>query len=512
MAALERVRTEAGVLEGGEASAQADGRLLEAAAEIEDVASHWQEAAASAALARGDGLEGLDPVELGRWSNVPAAPPSDLRALLAEVADDEAAVAGLEKRLRDLATATLPAPDDMRVLTLATVDQRLLWEVHRRLVWAEEALEREQLALGGLGTDGGSAIDELEAAHQRVEDADAELDRRRPAVLAAVIVLVLAAFFVAGGTGFLAVAFVLAAAGLAAGALVPLRREQAEAAEAERAALDRIHVPSYLAFHLRRVDATLDPSIQNCLDLARSEAELARRSWASVSSGIEVSVATALQPEVQAYATALREKGGAVEELAELHRELDEVAQPTLRAAQDRVVRALQPYGLGLEDIDGRTPAAMTELVSSRIALGHAARGQRAVVDAEAEEEKLAGRLDDLLADAGINNGPLDDRLAMLRFAAKGAADRESARVAARPRDDIHADLATLTARGAAPGASGTGRRGPRRRRRDRRRGVGRGAAPDPRRARRRRGRDRRPRPAGGAPRGGRAPGRHPRP
>jgi hypothetical protein len=448
---LERVRAEARVLDGGDQGAAVDRRLLEAAPEIDAVAARWHEAAAAAALARGEGVDGIDPVELGRWASVPQAPPVELKSLLAQVAADEAAVGRLEQELRDLATATMPAPDDRRVLVLATADQRVLWEIHRRLVWAEEAVEREMVALGGVGTASGGTdptptIDELEAAHRRIEEIDAELDQRRPVVLTVVVVMVVAALLALDGTGFLALGLVLAAAGLAWAGLVPMNRQRAVAVADEAAVLARLNVPSYMAFHLRRVDAALDPTSQDRLEVARAEAAQARKSWDSIAGSTDPAVATALEADVKAYAAALRERGGAVDELAQIHRRLEKDAQPALRQARAAVVAALRPYGLGWDDVAGLGPADVAELVGVRIALGAAARGQRAVVDAEAEEEKLAGRLAELLNQAGITDGPLDDRLAAIIWARTQATEREATRQAGRARDAIQVDLAALEA------------------------------------------------------------------
>ena len=443
LARLEKVKAEAAVFDGGERAAMMDRLLLESAPEISEIAERWHEAAGAAALARGGGAEEVDPDELGRWAEIPPAPPVDLRATLAQVAADEAAVAQLEQRLRALATTTLPEPEDRRVLILATADQRLLWEVHRRLVWADEAVEREQVAIGGIG-DTSSAVDELEAAHRRIDEIDAEIERRRPVVTASVVVLLVAALLLAGGTGLLAVGLILSAIAVAWVGLVPLRRKHHEAVTAERVILDRLDIPSYLGFHLRRVDATLDPTSQDRLGVARAEAAFARRSWDSIAGSIDPAVATALEADVRVYATALRERGGAVDELAQISRELEEVAHPALRQAQERLVAALAPYRLGWEEVAGLTPANVSELVAGRVALGAAARGHRAVADAEAEEEELARRLDELLAQVGIKDGPLDDRLAALAWSAGQAVEREATRHAARPRQEIQADLAAL--------------------------------------------------------------------
>ena len=64
--------------------------------------------------------------------------------------------------------------------------------------------------------------------------------------------------------------------------------------------------------------------------------------------------------------------------------------------------------------------------------------------EAEADEEKHASRLDDLLHQLGFRDGTLDARAGALDWAVERAAERTAARMNARPRREIEDDLTRL--------------------------------------------------------------------
>jgi hypothetical protein len=72
------------------------------------------------------------------------------------------------------------------------------------------------------------------------------------------------------------------------------------------------------------------------------------------------------------------------------------------------------------------------------------ARAQEEVQDAEADEEKLATQLDDLLHHLGFRDGTLDARSGALEWAVERAAERQEARLRARARAEIEDDLERL--------------------------------------------------------------------
>lgn len=450
LAELERVRAEAAALQSGGHGAEVDRLLLASADEARRLAARWSELAAVAERARlaATADTPLEPSDVARLAGVPEDVPADLGAVVAAFAQAGDHVATLEDRLRVVASASLPEPDDPRVLTLATVDQHELWAAHARVLEAAAAVQDEQVALGGIGADGerAEAIAELETAHAAVEEANAVLERRRVPVIAGAALGALAGLPLSAATPFLGLALCAASlVGTAFGLGSPWRA-RAAATRREAKALAYVGVPSYLGFHLRRVDATLDPTSLDRLGIARTELAAAQRAWTSVAGDVDVAGATMLERQVREYAAALASQQGAVQEVTELRRTLDELALPDLAGARDRLLLAVEPYGIGPADLDGSAPNLVVGLVANQVAAGHAARRQRALEDAEADEEKVAHRLDELLARLGFSDGALDARVGALEWGVERARDREAARAAARPREEVEADLARLNA------------------------------------------------------------------
>lgn len=452
LAELERVRAEAAALQSGVHGAETDRHLLAAADEAHRLSERWHELAAATALARA-GAEavadaGLEPPDVARLIDVPEDPPVDLPFLVAELVRTADHVAALEERLRAVASANLPEPEDRRILQLATADQRELWDTHARTVEAAEAVLVEQMALGGLGAGGDRTadIDELEAAHAELQGLQEELQERTRPVLAGAGLAALFGLLLLTASPLLAAVLFAAAAGVAYVGFVKPWRARAEAARREDEACLRIGVPTYLAFHLRRVDATLDPRSLDRLALAQAELSAAERAWAAIGGGIDLVDAATLRPKVEAYASALAAQHGAVQEVAELRRTLDELAVPDHLAAREKVLLAVDSYGIGPADIEALEPSLVAGFVDRQIALGRAARLQRTLQDAEADEEKVANRLDELLSRLGFTDGALEARVGAMDWAVERAREREAARVAARPREAVEQDLHRLNA------------------------------------------------------------------
>lgn len=450
LAELERVRAEAAVLQSGEHGAEAEKHLLESAEEAHRLAARWRDLAAETARARQAtaGDEVLDPTDVARLLAVPETPPADLADLVGDLVRAAEHVNALEERLREVASASLPVPDDARLLTLASIDQGELWDAHRRLVAADAAASREQVAVGGIGAVGerATAISELEDAHAGYESACAVIEQRRVPVVAGSALAALLGVPVGAASPIIALVLCIAAvAGAVAGLGIPMR-QRAAAARREAAALELVGVPTYLGFHLRRVDATVDPrgTLDRLAD-AQAELEAAQRSWDALSGGITADAAAEVEAEVRAYAAALASREGVVQEVAELRRTLDELAVPDLATARQRLALAVEPYGLATGDIDALEPRFVLDLVAGQVGLGHVARRQRALEEATADEEKVANRLDDLLGQLGFDGDDLEDRVTALDTAVDHARNRQAARKAARPMAEIKADIERLT-------------------------------------------------------------------
>jgi hypothetical protein len=259
---------------------------------------------------------------------------------------------------------------------------------------------------------------------------------------------------VAAGVLGLAVAPVLlpvglAGAAVAAGAgLVRPRARRAKAARTEQAALERADATSYLAFHIRRVEASVDPRLRETVETALAEHRVARAAWHDLVGDIDVEVAVSRRQEIEAYSEALRNLGETAEELEQLRRQLAEGAEPRLRAARDAAVSACRPYLL--DDLEDDEPSTWPALVHEQCRRGAAARLQVEVDDAETAEHDASAALDALLSELGFDAGLLDARVGGLEWAVSRATEREEARLRARPREEIESELQQLQATAAA--------------------------------------------------------------
>ena len=254
--------------------------------------------------------------------------------------------------------AKLPAPSHLLVGELGLLDQDALWRTADRLVAAGEDVQRVQVSLGGLGGDEGgpppAVIAEMEAAHQDLEAAEqaaesvripgvagagARRRARRGRARSSTPLLIPLGLLVAGAVGM-----------VDAGAAPAARRARPQAVE--RAALERAGAPSYLSFHLRRVDATVDPNVRGTVELASNEHRTAAVAWVElVGPDVDVHEAKALEAEVRAYHTALQNLGGAADEIEQLRTDLAERAEPAVAATLDALAQACAPYGLSADDV-----------------------------------------------------------------------------------------------------------------------------------------------------------------
>ena len=454
LADLERVRVEAAALQSGASGVEADRHLLACSDEARDLADRWCEAAdrvenltaAFGARAR------LDEDEVARARHIPEDPPAELPKLVATWAAARTDLAQLEARLHELAAARLPDPSDPAVVDLARLDQEALWEAHRRVADVTHRLEQEQLKLGGLGMDdeADSVLEHLEAAHSEVEAAEATVRRRWVPTLAASAGFATLSLMLVGTGPVVALPSLAASISIAGVGLAGPNRRLAAARARELDALVEAGAPTYLSFHMRRVDAAIDPTARRRLDATTVELQAAMKNWNEVTRGFDVERAVALRDEVQRYAAALAGMGGAATEIEELHLELAERAKPALDDARAALVGTLMGVGATAEGVatalDAGAPDAVEDLVTGLVVQGRAARTQAELEDAESDEEKLGRELDDLLNQLGFRDGTLDGRMGALEWAVRHAGEREEARAQSRPAADIDADLARLQA------------------------------------------------------------------
>lgn len=449
LAQLERVRAEAAALKSGTAGIDADQHLLASADTARDIARRWEEAAARVReLARPlEGHNRLDPEARDRLARIPVHPPADLDELVTELQRAADARDALDQRLQTLSVAKLPAPSDPLVAELGLLDQAVLWGAVDRLAEAGETLQRVQLSLGGLELDEmgppPAVVAEIEAAHSELNAADQAVEAARLRGYAGLgVSVVLAVLGLVTTPLVLPVALVGAVVAMIAFFARPKAR-RAHAARAEQAALARAEATSYLAFHIRRVEASVDPHLRAVVETTMLEHRAALESWVDLvgpDAGLEA--ALALRAEIEDYNEALRNLGDTADEIEQLRRELDEQAEPACRAARQQVVDLCDPYLVAapdLEDLPGLPWA-----VAQQCKRGAAAREEIKLGTAEMDEQVASARLDELLLQLGFDAGPLDARVGALEWAVSRAAEREDARHRARPRAEIDAELAEL--------------------------------------------------------------------
>ena len=449
LAQLERVRAEAATLQAGTAGVEADRQLLTQIGSIEALAARWTEVAGrqADALARLGPGERSDPETARSGATTPDEVPPDLEALVEAAVVAEIHRSALDHRLQALAVATLPAPSDPVVAELGLLDQAPLWRTAQRLIDASDEVQRVQVSLGGLGgEDGGAApavIEEMEAAHRDLEAAEQAAEAvRLPGVAGTGLGVTLAL------AGTIQLPLLIPLGLLIAGVvgtvtLLRPRRRVAQAGAAEGAALERAGAPSYLGFHLRRVDASTDPTVRTTLEAAGTDLRAAGAAWVElVGPDIDVRRAITLDGEVQAYHDALQNLGGAADEIEQLRKDLTERAEPALADARAGVAEACAPFGVSADAVDD--PSLAMGLVTRSVEQGRWARQQLEVEVAEAAERAAADALDARLRPLGFDTGPVDARLGAFDWAASRAAEREQARADARSPAEIEGDLDRL--------------------------------------------------------------------
>lgn len=450
LADLEKVRAEAAALQSGNTGVEADRHLLASADETRELAARWSDAATRLLemQARFADTERLDAATLEAARSVPADQPRDLGQRLAAVRAAQAEYTDLEARLRDLAVSKLPEPSQPEIAELARVEQDLLWTTHARALRAAAHLDAEQVALGGLSSEGPSpvVVEEIETAHTRLEAAEAVAEQRKLAGLigSGVGVALLAISLMS--IIFLAVPAVLIGAGAAIWAFVLPRREVNAANAVEQRALDAAGAPTWLAFHMRRVDAVIDPEARERLEVALLENRLAITAWRELAADVDLESAAQLEDEIRSYAEAVASLGDAAGEIENLRSELSQQALPTLEAAQQALIDACRDYALDNETVESGDLDLIERMVNHQIELGRVARLQTELEAAEAKERELAARLNEVLLQLGFGDGTLEARVGALDWAVGRAAEREDARARARSREEIEDDLVRLQA------------------------------------------------------------------
>ena len=446
LAEIARLRAESALGADGPEGVAADQRLLAGHQSIEALAVRWT--AASTRLTEALEHFGTDarlaPSELVEAARIAASLPADVMALADAVVAAEADRDALEGRLEVLTDGRLPAPSDPLVEVLGVVDDDLLWPAAARVVATGDEEHRVRLALGGLGPtrdgDEPPEINDMEAAHRDLEAAEQAAEAIRvPGVAGSGFGLAVALAGAVGAPMLIPFGLLITAVVGTITLLIP-RRRVAGAAAVERAALDVTGAPSYLGFHLRRVNATMDPRLRKTAGMAAADHRAALAAWVALAGpGVEVELALAIEAEVRAYHEALRRLSGDTEEIEQIRRELVGRSLPAVARSRAELTGACAAVGVPTSDADD--PSSVAARVTQAIDRGYAARRQLDVEAAESAERDASAALSSSLDLLEVAAGPQAERLRVLEAQAEEAHHRQEARRAARPLEQIDADL-----------------------------------------------------------------------
>jgi hypothetical protein len=445
LADLDQVRAEAAALRRASGNSDAHRQFTTVVREAIEVAERWAAADAERSRLReqfGDRRR-LDPETLAK------TPPTteDAAMVLDELAQ---ALHAAERRRDDLqavvqerTVSTLGEPAHPAVVQLAKQDQDTLWAAAQKAIHAEHELERQSLALGGVRPDGvqSSLADEIEEAHEAVFQAERVMEERRRA-----------GFLSSGGAGLMAAALspvAPIAAGVSVGIglfcalwmlIVPRRALKKVTAE-EGKVLEKAGVPTYLAFHLRRVEATVDPRARQRLNDSTMALQTSLAAWHAMAGPITPVQALALKDEVTTYARALHSGAGLSEtKLEELRRELIEEAEPAVQDAMAAMMAAC--HRLGVDD-----PETAIDVARKQDEIGVIARLQRDLEAAEDREAELRVQLDGMLREVGFEGDDLSARISSLQRLLLTAGDQEPPWTSTRSLAEVETELAELEAR-----------------------------------------------------------------
>ena len=439
---LEHARAEMAAGRATEEELSGDRNAVALAHQLRPLADDWRKAlrAVKDAKQKFGYHPRLDPDTLAGALALPELPPPNLDDLTTAFELARGERDALAAKLAAQLATKLPPPSDPDVVRLARHDQETVWRAAR---WATETghrVEREALALGGLLPEGVKvkAVDDLDEAHQKVEQAKETIEERR-----------FGAFAAAGSAALAAVALPMApivapialagAASAAYWAVLAPRRELAEAEGWEEEALTKAGVPSYLAFHLRRQHALADPELRIPLEEAAEEHRVAIAEWRALAGEVEPAYALTLESEVRQYAARLAALAGEADEINDLRRRLEQEAEPAVERARAALLEVCKPYG-----ITDTTLAA--DLVRQLAGVATLARLQRAMEEAEAIEQPMRAQLDANLIGYAPPGADTEVRLAALEERAKQGEARLRHRAQARPAELVAAEIAELEA------------------------------------------------------------------
>jgi hypothetical protein len=392
-AAVRRLETELAVLNGFEPPEKVAAEAVLAAVGAGD---RWRRAGAAVEQARaafGDRSR-LDPDTLERALRLPAEVPTGLDSLQASYLSAARCRTELLARIDE--SGTQPAPVLPPGLFLLRPDHPEFWERAERVRATRIQATAMSVSLGGIGRRG-ELIQELEAAHEAVEEAESELGAVRLPALA-----------------------------------IAVRRRLTRARQHELAVLTRAGFVSWFSFQMRRITVHVERDAVEALRSAELELELAELVWSELAGDVDVEVALGARGEIEGYVAAV---AAAEEALTALRRQLSDEVEPAYAEARRALLDACRLF-----DVD---PEHAVAQVSESVARAGHARLQRALEDADATHLDAEAQLEWHLAGIGLAGGPDDraGRLEELTVRTAEAAGYLETAVTARPAEVVVAEL-----------------------------------------------------------------------
>jgi hypothetical protein len=254
------------------------------------------------------------------------------------------------------------------------------------------------MGLGGAGQHG-ALVAEIEAAHERVEAAERDVDAAKLKALA-----------------------------------VAAKRKLVKAREEEQAVLEKAGFVSWLAFQMRRIDVLLEPDAVEALRVAELEHQVATAAWNELAGDVDAEEALAARSEVESYATAMEAAQHNVEATELLHRELVEEVEPAFAAARDALVAACGSFEVEPDHAVSEVVAIVSEAQHARL--------QQTLEDAEDAVRRIESDLEAQLTAAGRPGpGNFAGRLEAVTALASEAEVHLQATRSNRSVEEVEADL-----------------------------------------------------------------------
>ena len=439
---LEGLRAERAAQRSSPAEAQADRVTAAHLALLRPIAERWRVAAkrVTEAQRRFGGDVRLDAHGLAGALLLPDRVPPRLDRLVENLEKAESQRVALAARLAGLMAPHVAGPTHPGVPRLARADQRVLWQLARRAIATGEHLERESLAVGGLVAEGLAPpiVQEIESAHTAVEEAHETIEKRRFGAMAAGGAAALSALALPLAPVIAPLALAGAASAAYWAVLAP-RQQLAQAQVWEEDILVRAGVPSYLAFHLRRMEAMQDPALRAPLERATTEHRRAMQEWRRVAGEISPVEAVSLETEVRNYAASVAALDELGDDVEEARRRLIEEVEPAVERAREALMEVCRPFGI-------EQPTLAADLVRQLAEVAQRARAQQALEALEAEERELRSSLEEVFAELNITEGSLSSRLAAFEERAATAQQRVRAREHPRSARELDREIERLEA------------------------------------------------------------------